>query len=285
MGKSDQGRDRGNRIGPRLKRRRVIAITMTVIAILAFWQMERWEHDRLGSPAFFSGFSLMACLVLLILLGVRRRLTFLPLGNVSTWTQIHLYSGSFATAVYVIHVPTLIADGMLESFLSIIFLMVSASGFYGLYISRTIPKKLTAVEDQHRFDRMSWGRHQIASAAEKTYGELSESPAREVLEAFYQRALSPFFASRPPLAYVIVPTGTRRRRLLGDLRDLDRYLEQDGRKLAGQFAALVRRRDDLDYQFALQLRLRCWVVFHALLSVVLLVVSLVHMAIVLRFAG
>ena len=82
-----------------------------------------------------------------------------------------------------------------------------------------------------------------------------------------------------------MPTGGRRRRLLSDLKDLERYLESEGRSTAGRFAALVRRRDDLDYQFALQLRLRLWVAFHSILTLALLATSLIHSFMALRFAG
>jgi hypothetical protein len=270
---------------PNLKTRRVMAVALTLSLIAVFFWIHTWETTRRGAPTLVSGLTLLTCLILLMLLGVRRRLPFWPLGSVSTWTQIHLYMGAFTTAIYLLHVPVLIASGRFESFLSIVFLMVTASGFYGLYVSRTLPKKMTAVQGQHRFDRLQWDRNQIASVADQTYRELSEPTAKQVLEEFYQNALSPFFISRPSLAYVIAPNGNRRRRLLGGLKELDRYLERDGRRAAGQFAALVQHRDDLDYQFALQLRLRGWVVFHSLLSLVLLAASLVHAAIALRFAG
>ncbi|MCO8120927.1 hypothetical protein NHH03_04195 [Stieleria sp. TO1_6] len=267
------------------KTRRLVALTFTLVVIAAFWAMNRWQSDRLGSPAYFTGFTALSCLMLLMLLGVRRRLPFWRLGSVSMWTQIHLYVGLFTTAIYLMHVPALIASGLFESFLSMLFLMVTASGFYGLYASRTLPRKLTQVETQHRFDQTESGRHQIATAAQQTHGRLADSAAQQVLDAFYQQVLAPFFISRPSLSYVIAPSGYRRRRLLGDLKELDRYLETEGRQYAGQFAALVRRRDDLDYQYALQLRLRCWVVFHSLLSVVLIVASIIHAIIVLRFMG
>ena len=67
------------------------------------------------------------------------------------------------------------------------------------------------------------------------------------------------------------------------MKELDRYLEADSRKALGQFAALVRRRDDLDYQFALQFRLRCWVVVHSFCSLVLLVMAVIHAVIAIRF--
>ena len=178
-------------------------------------------------------------LLLLGLLGLRRRLPVLPLGSVSTWTQIHIYTGIFSAGVYLMHVPSIVAGGVFECALSITFLLVTISGIYGIYASRTLPKRLTAVEGQHRFDRVRWHRAQIADAARNLLDELNEQTGMRVLGVFYTKYLSPFFNDRPSLAYVMVPTGTRRRRLLSGLQELDRYLESDSRGTAGRFAALV----------------------------------------------
>jgi hypothetical protein len=258
-----------------------MAVTLAVVAVFA-WLTDR-ETDRLGQPAILTGASTLAGLILLFGLGLRRRLPCLPLGTVSTWTQVHLYVGIFTTAMYALHVPALIAGGVFESVLSLLFVIVAASGFYGIYASRTLPKKLSAVESEPRFDRIGWMRTELASASARVCDQLREPSAKEVLQRFYGETLAPFFTAQPSLAYLMVPSGGRRRRLLSELRDLDRYLERDGRRAAGQLAALVRRRDDLDYQFALQLRLRLWVVVHGILSVVLLVASLMHVLLVIRF--
>lgn len=263
--------------------RRMLALTFTTLMVTIWFLIAQWESMRLGAPAFFTGGTVLACLCLLILIGLRRRIPVLPLGTVSTWTQVHLYVGIFTTAVYLMHVPAVVAGGVFECCLSLLFLLVSVSGFYGLYASRTMPKRLTAVEGQYSFDQIGWHRSQLANAAVSTI-EKHQSPAGEVLALFFKTYLKPFFQTRPSLAYVIVPSGLRRRRLLGDLKELDRYLEDDGRRVAGQLAALVRRRDDLDYQFALQLRLRLWLVIHGVFSVVLLGASVVHAVLAIRFA-
>lgn len=268
-----------------LRHRRLIAGVVTLVAIAICGAATQYESSRLGSAAIMTGSVVLAGLFILLALGVRRRLPFWPLGSASTWTQVHLYVGIFTTAVYAMHVPVLVVDGPFEMFLSMLFLAVATSGFYGIYASRSIPRKITAVEGQHRFDRVAFHRVQIANTATKIITDTTESSAAIVLKTFYQHTLEPFFVSKPSLAYVIAPIGNRRRRLLGGLKELDRYLEGDGRRAAGQFAALVRRRDDLDYQYALQLRLRCWVVFHSFLSVLLVGASLVHVALVLRFIG
>ncbi len=263
--------------------RRRLSVIVTLIAIAIVVTISRWQQNRLGHASYFTGFTLLATLCLLMLLGIRRRLPVLPLGNVSTWTQIHLYSGLFAAGVYAVHVPALIAAGQFECTLSILFLIVSASGFYGLYASRTLPRRLTAVSGEFRFEQIPWHRNEIATAAGRLIDGNGDEAAVTVLKSFYGKVLNPFFASSPTLAYVMLPTGHRRRRLLSGLSELDRYLENESRSTAGQFASLVRKRDDLDYQYALQLRLRSWVVVHSVLSLLLFGGAIIHAVVALRF--
>jgi hypothetical protein len=270
---------------PTFRRRRLVSLIVTMIALLIVAGIAWIQEGRLAHASFFTGSTVLGSILLLGLLGVRRRLPVLPLGSVSTWTQIHLYTGIFAFGVYVLHVPALIGGGVFECGLSIVFLLVTASGFYGIYASRTLPKRLTAVEGQHRFDRVGWHRGQIAEKARVLLDELNEQTGMRVLGSFYTNYLNPFFSSHPSFAYVLVPSGVRRRRLLSGLKELDRYLESDGRITAGRFAALVRSRDDLDYQYALQLRLRLWLVIHCVFSVALIVGGIVHAVMAWRFAG
>ena len=267
------------------RQRRIVSLAATVAAIVLVWAIGWLQRARLADVSFFSGVTLLAAIILLVLLGVRRRLPVLPLGNVSTWTQIHLYTGLFAGAVYAMHVPSLIAGGQFESGLSVLFLTVTASGVYGIFASRRLPRRLTAIDGQHRFDRVGWHRSQIAATADGLLHRLQERSSVAVLGQYYGASLKPFFETRPPLVYLIAPIGARRRRLLSGLSELNRYLESEGKTASGQLAALVRHRDDLDYQYALQLRLRTWVVVHAVFSVVLLIAAIVHAVLAWRFAG
>lgn len=267
------------------RNRRKLSLIVTAVALAITYAIAEVFDGRLAHASFFTGGVLMACLLLLVMLGVRKRLPVLPLGSASTWLQIHLYVGVFSVGVYVMHVPAIVADGIFESGLSIAFLAVSVSGVYGIWASRTLPQRLTAVEGQHRFDRVGWHRAQIAAAAKSLIADLHDASGMRVLGSFYERYLDPFFGSSPSLAYVCFPTGTRKRRLLSGLKELDRYLEDDSRQTAGRFAALVRRRDDLDYQFALQLRLRWWVVIHSVMSIALVAGAIVHGVLAWRFVN
>ena len=270
---------------PTFRQRRILSLGITAPLACIFGLVAWLIHARLGRADTFTGATLMACLLVLILIGVRRRIPALPLGRVSTWTQIHLYTGLFASAIYYLHVPHLVADGLLEGTLSILFLLVSASGLYGIYASRSIPKQLTSIRGECRFDQIAWHRDQVSIQAESLLESVSNGTSSRVLETFSHRYLAPYFEGRPRLTYLAFPTGIRRRRLINGLVELTRYLEEEGQATAGRLSALVRKRDDLDYQFALQLRLRVWVVIHGFLSINLVVLAVIHSVLALAFVG
>jgi hypothetical protein len=223
-----------------------------------------------------TGYALLTSVAILLLIGLRRRLPVLPLGGMSSWTQFHVYVGLFAFGVYCLHVPTLVGSGAFEFCLSVLFLSVSGSGVYGIYASRSVPKKLSAIERSHRFDQVGQYREQIARQASELSVELNQPTGMEVLARYYSANLNPYFRHKPSLTYVMTPTQTRRQRLLDGLSELDRFLETEGRAVANRFATLVRRRDDLDYEFAMHLRLRLWLVAHGVLSIGLLVGIVIH---------
>lgn len=258
----------------------------TTGVIAAIWLAgEIWIRSTLGHSSVYSGATLLTCILLLIGIGVRKRLPMLNLLQVRTWLQIHIYLGLFACFVYVIHAPMLIARGPLECALSFVFLFTAASGLYGLYQSRTVPKRLTNLNIQPRYDRIAWHRAHLAHAAERAICDLPHSPAGALLRDFYGKRLAPYFESRITLLYRIHPTGLRRRRLIGAIGDLERYLDDQTIPTAQRLAGLARQCDDLNFHHAMQFRLRAWLIFHATISLGLVVLAFIHTGVALGMLG
>jgi len=270
------------------RRRRVVAALIVVVALVVAASTASWMHNALLHRGVMTGWMLMACLVMLIAIGVRRRIPVLPLGTMSTWTQVHLYTGLFAVGVFVLHVPAilngqLIASGYLEGSLSVLFLIVSGSGVYGLIASRRLPWRMTHVGEQVRMDQIPWYREQIALAVDREIDALQHPAAIAVIGEFHRRYLSRYFDRRPTWVYLLAPSSLHRRRTLAGLVELNRYLEDEGVRTCNRISALVRRRDDLDYQYALQWRLRVWVMVHASFSILLVVMAVIHGILAMRF--
>lgn len=226
----------------------------------------------------FTGFTLLATIILLCLIGARKRIPVLPLGSMSTWTQFHLYMGLFSVGVYCLHVPAIIGEGRFEGGLSILFLAVAGSGVYGIYASRVVPRKLTVLEGRNQSNPSGWQYQQLARTAGELLAQLQDNRSKHVLGHELAGDLSTFFNQRPSPACAVVPLGIRRQRLLNGLGDANRSLQRADQNITSQLARLVRHRDDLDQHYALRLRLRVWLVIHGFLSLVLLVGGLLHAA-------
>lgn len=255
----------------------------TLVASAIFWKLHQVTNDRLAHAAFFSGVTLLACILVLFAFGLRKRLVMLPLLSVAAWTQIHIYTGLFSLVVYLAHVPGILANGFFESSLSLLFLTVSISGLYGIYVSRTAPKKLTAVPGEFRYDQISWHRQKIYDRATDVLRSLDVTLASPILATYFRNVLQPYFSGGVAFDFLLVPNSLRRRKLLLGLGELERYLSPDVLPASGEFAALVRKRDELDLHFALQWKLRIWLVVHIILAALLLIGSVVHVALVINF--
>jgi len=265
------------------RKRRWVAIVSTVAAVVVFWKLHQIIDDRLAHTAFFSGGTLLACILILFVFGLRKRLVMLPLLSVAAWTQIHIYTGLFALAVYLAHVPTILANGFFESSLSLLFLAVSISGLYGIYVSRTAPRKMTAVAGEFRYDQIRWHRQKIYDRATDVLRSLDVTLASPVLATYFRDVLQPYFSGGVAFDFLLVPNSLRRRRLLLGLGELERYLSPEVLPASGELAALVRKRDELDLHFALQWKLRVWLLVHVFLAVMLLIGSFVHVALVVYY--
>ena len=75
---------------------------------------------------------------------------------------------------------------------------------------------------------------------------------------------------------MIYPSGRLRRQLVAEIQELNRYLGESEREVGGQLRSLVQQKDDLDFHFAIQGRLKVWMFVHIGLTYSLLITALLH---------
>ncbi|MCC9641042.1 hypothetical protein LOC71_02065 [Rhodopirellula sp. JC740] len=270
------------------RRRRVASLLIVAIALIVTAWTSQSLHAALMRSSVMTGWTLLVCVLMLFAIGIRRRIPILPLGTMSTWTQVHIFTGLFAAGVFLLHVPSiasgqLIADGWLEGTLSFLFLAVSASGLYGLIASRRLPARLTAMGSQPRYDQIAWHREQLAARASERLDSLTSLESQTVLGEFDDQYLRRYMESPLSWSHRLFAHSFRRRRLVIGLNELHRYLEDDGKEVANELSGLVRLRDELDTQHALQWRLRAWVAVHAVMSIALVALAIMHTIHALQF--
>ncbi len=242
------------------------------------------QNVKLFHGSFTTGYVLFGSLVFLTMLGMRKRLTFVPaIGSASFWMQLHIYVGLASFAIFAMHIGPRIPDGGLEIFLAVLYLIVALSGAYGLYVTRVIPRKLSVINEEVIFERIPSLRNQIAISARAMV--LEACVTSEVLAKFYVRRLAGYFERPRSLAYAINPSGRIRRQLIGEIEELDRFLAEDQRTVSRKLAILIRKKDDLDFHQAMQGRLKVWLFVHIGMTYSLLMVAIVHGVLALAFGG
>ncbi len=256
----------------------------TCISILAMAAIGGWLQNQLLSSSFFTGYVFIGCLFFLTALNMRKRLPFIPnIGSARFWMQLHIYVGLATFVLFGMHVKWRVPDGGLEIFLSGLYFFVAFSGVYGLYMTRILPKRLSAIKEEVIFERIPAMRQKLAQQARAVVMEACESS--EVLAKFYANRLIYFFETPRSFAYNLSPSGGRKRQLVGELEALDRFLGEDQRHASRRLAVLVRQKDDLDFHRAIQGRLKIWLFAHIGVTYSLLIVAVVHGVLAHAFSG
>lgn len=266
------------------KQKRLLSTTFTLVCVAVTAMIVQSIRDSFGDESTFTGWVLLTSTAGLYLLSVRKRLVASRLGPVSAWLQVHAYMGTFASIVFLMHIAWPIR-GIFECVLAASFVIVAVSGIALGVMSRTTPRKLAAIAQDYQLERIPALQVAVADAAHATALRSAEFGEGATLSEYYQQRLLPFFQSPRSLVYRLVPSGVKRRQLLRELDDLDRYLADRGVESRQSLAGMVKDKDDLDYHFALQTRLRLLYGLHVSLTWALVLMIGVHVVLVYRFQG
>lgn len=264
------------------RRLRHLSFFLLLTAVGGLWLY--WQHQNLGRTSFPSGYALFGIVLTLAAYRVRKRWHFLRgLGNSSAWLHVHVYLGFAAFALFWVHVGFRWPMGTLEQILATVFLLITGSGFYGLYITRVYPKRLTAVGHEVLYEQIPIQRRQLVRRAEAL--ALDAKYQSEILLEFVDRRLLPFLTRGRSLSYVLFPNGGTRRALLTEVDNLNRYLASEHQTGTGSLKRLIQDKDDLDFHQALQGRLKGWLFVHVCLTGVLIALAGLHTLLVHVFQG
>jgi hypothetical protein len=237
--------------------------------------MRDYASVRLVNESFITGYGLFAIVLLLTALGVRKQLPGWSLGSAAVWQRVHHYLGLASMGMYAIHAD-MITTGWLESLVAIAFWCIAASGLISWYVNRNAPKLLQAAGPQILRQDIEIKKREIAQQAYAIALKAAGKSDSAALADHYRDQLQRFFSVRRSLLYRVWPTGATRRRLLIELDNVDRYLDESGRSLRENLCDMVRAKDDLDFQSAIQMRVRFWANAHTWLLGAFLILTLAH---------
>ena len=121
--------------------------------------------------------------------------------------------------------------------------------------------------------------------AEQVILASAEKAESSTLDNFYAARLQDFFAAPRNVVSHLLASNRPLFSLLTDMENLERYLDASGRTVVGELRELVLKKDDLDFQYSLQLILQIWLLVHVPVTYSLLVLAIVHFVLALAFSG
>lgn len=260
-----------------------IAVTLALVAGLA---LVDWLYGlALRDASFLSGWLLIVGMGLLAVFNVRKKLPFLPLVNASIWLQLHIYIGWLVIALFLLHSSLAWPNGPLEIALWLLFVMVAGSGLLGLVLSRIIPNRLGRDRERIIFERIPVFRAALAREVEELAMRSVTGIGSNAIARYYVTHLLRYFHGSRNLIGHLTGSSEALPRMCREIKSLERYLNEDGRKILDEIEWRVIAKDNLDYQYALQWLLKSWLFVHIPLTYSLLLVAVVHAVLAYAFGG
>ncbi len=225
---------------------------------------------------YFNGWVLAGCIVVLLLLTVRKRLVILPLGRVRRWLQVHIYLGVATIGVFLVHTRYRLPDSAPEWLLWGLFVGVAASGLIGALLSRRIPPQLEARGERILFERIPVFRAQLADEAEALALTSIKAGDAVSLTELYTKVLADYFARPRNIVAHLQGSTLPLKRILGELDSIERYLDDTEKHRLATMRELVVAKNNLDFHHANGGLLKLWLFFHIPPTYALIVAIIVH---------
>ncbi len=239
----------------------------------------------LSKTTFASGATLFAFILFLASYQIRKKLFFLSLGNTSLWLQIHIFIGLMSCLLFVLHISFRLPNGWLEGILFCCYTIVFLSGVLGWFLSRTVPSRLLSCGEEVLFERIPIHRKQLLDHVETLVFESSSLTEGSAIPEFYLRYLRHFFESHRNLFRHLFHFTRHRHKLLQKTSNINSLLNEEEKIIMQKITNLIKKKDDLDRQHALQLSLKAWLFVHVPLTYSLIIFALFHIVAVFAFAS
>tara|TARA_R110002012_G_scaffold61258_2_gene160692 strand:- start:869 stop:1702 length:834 start_codon:yes stop_codon:yes gene_type:complete len=264
-------------------RRRLRNGTITALAAALLIAVHHLAETALHDTRFVTGWTLILLIAGLALFDLRRRIPVLPLGDASSWEQVHIYAGWLTVVVFLTHTGFGLPDGPFEIALWVPFVAVTISGTVGIWLNRVLPRRMRDHGARELYDRIAARRAEIAAEAKSLAVASASDTGSVTIADYYQKELSAYFQGpRNALSHLTGYHGHLHRQI-EQIHSLHRYVDVGGRAILDRLCELVEAKDDLDYQYAAQSALRLWLFVHVPLAHGLLVLMVVHAVLAYAF--
>ncbi len=259
-----------------------LAVVAAVFALFYAWNTR--YGISLRDVQYFNGWTLAACIGIMMLLTMRKRAVILPFGRVRFWLLVHYYLAVLTVAAFLVHTRFKLPDSPMEWMLWSLFVLVAISGIFGAIIARYIPPRLEAHGERIMFERIPVYRKQLATEAEALARDSVKDGTASIAK-LYVEVLGHFFAGPRNVLAHLNSSHVPLARILDELASIERYLDAEGKARLAKMRELVETKDNLDFQYANAGLLRLWLFLHLPPTYAMLVIAVMHVILAYAFSA
>lgn len=239
----------------------------------------------LRDSSFLTGWLLVGGIAFLAIYNARKKLPFLPLGRSAIWLQAHVYTGLMVVLVFLLHTSFALPNGPIEVSLWVLFVVVAGSGVIGIALSRGLARFLHLHGERIIFERIPVFRARLAEEVRDLAQKSVSDIASSTIAHYYATCLHDYFRAPQHFFAHLVRSQEPLLRMRREIKSLERYLDQRGKEILAEIESRVVAKNNLDFQFALQLVLKLWLFVHIPLTYGLILFAAVHIVLVYAFAA
>ena len=244
------------------------------------------DHRSIGGTplGLVLGTISLGIFVFAALLGVRKKLPFLPVGNVQRWLRGHIWLTLLTIPLILLHSGFRLG-GPMTTTLMVLYAIVMVSGIYGLILQHKLPTMMKeSLPAEIVFEQIPNVRAQLCAAAEKLQRSLKQMATtgsavvatdvsqEEVLAGFIEQRLLPYLRARHSEKYRLSHT----READEIFRHLKLRVDEMYRPRVDEMRRWCEERRLTDTQVRMQHWLHGWLFVHVPLSFLLLLMTVWH---------
>jgi len=244
------------------------------------------DHRSIGGTplGLVLGTISLGIFVFAALLGVRKKLPFLPVGNVQRWLRGHIWLTLLTIPLILLHSGFRLG-GPMTTTLMVLYAIVMVSGIYGLILQHKLPTMMKeSLPAEIVFEQIPNVRAQLCAAAEKLQRSLKQQATsgsaavaidvsqEEVLAGFIEQRLLPYLRARRGEKYRLGHT----READEIFRHLKLRVDEMYRPHVDEMRHWCEERRLTDTQLRMQYWLHGWLFVHVPLSFLLLLMTVWH---------
>lgn len=266
------------------RRLRILSLLLVALTGVVMYSVSQSADASLGNERFATGYALATVCALLALLPLRKKMVRSNIGSVAIWQATHQYLGCVCLLVYGMHAGFSV-NGWIEIWLAATFWFIVVSGFLSWYVNRTSPKRIRAAGMHVLREDLPKKKRELAEQAYRLALSAAGKNESAVLADFYRIQLISFFNRPRSLRFQAFPTASKCRSLIAGLEGLDRYLGNEGKTMRDEIARLVDAKDRIDFQHAVQVRVRVVASLHSVLLSSFILLCIAHVYLAFRFSS